>query len=327
MPSSCFMPLVQPSASLDDDDRNLVSGAVDTVRRVLKVSVDLPGLEHQAHLHLAVEQLSYRLVIEAVDAVLRAFGPNGMLGGHTRMVQQLSDRGADVARPFDEDLRHLVQALWRADPVHRQLDRRLIRRIEDVVDGPREREEILAVERSRVRVQQFIDQDAPGRITFSFDLFQLVDQVRIGARLSAEPLQDLKGPDGQVGLLAQQRDEPAIIRPGQRLERSDDAQGANPITRTARCSPAATTSASGRVSSQLPSISRTIPQRTDEARSAAPTPTSPPSMVWVMLTGAAATASIATTLPDAICCERACIGRTLRTPSYTHLTLPTNREV
>ena len=85
--------VLEASAPLDDDDRDLVRRPVDSVGRVLQVPVDLPGLQDLVHLRLAVEELADRLVIQAVDPVLRALGPNGMLRRNARKLDSgvLSD--------------------------------------------------------------------------------------------------------------------------------------------------------------------------------------------------------------------------------------------
>ena len=184
-----------------------------------------------------------------------------------------------MARAFDENHRHLVQAFRRRDLVDRQLDRGLVGCVKDVVDGAREREEVFAVERCRVSVGELIDQDPSLGVTFAFDLFDLFDEVLVRGGLASELLERLQRTDGQVRLVGQQLYEAAVVRPSEGLYRASDAQGATPRSLTAACRVAATTTASGSVSNQLNSSSRTIPHRTEEARCAAPTPTSPPSIV------------------------------------------------
>src|SRR2546426_491034 len=84
---------------------------------------------------------------------------------------------------------------------------------------------------------------------------------------------------GRINPVDRQLDEPAIVRSGKCAYRAADAHGATEARRITRCNKAASTTARGRVSSQLPTISRTIPHRIEDARSAAPTPTNPPSIV------------------------------------------------
>src|SRR5260370_39386807 len=51
---------------LDDDHRDVVGGAVDAIRGVLQMAVQLPWPENQAHLEPAVEQPADPLVVSAV---------------------------------------------------------------------------------------------------------------------------------------------------------------------------------------------------------------------------------------------------------------------
>ena len=64
-------------------------------------------------------------------------------------------------------------------------------------------------------VCELVDQDSPLRITLALDRFHLVDKVLVTTGCPAELLHDLKRSHGQVSLIYQQLDEPAIVGPGQ----------------------------------------------------------------------------------------------------------------
>jgi len=164
-----------------------------------------------ADLSATVEQASHRLVVEAVDPVLRPFRPYRVLGGNPGMIQQLADRRENVASSFHEDAGHLVQTLGWLDLVDRKLDRRLVGRIQDVVDCPRKREQVLAVERRCISVGELVDQDSPLGVALTLDVLDLFDEIVVRGGLAPELLQRLERPDREVRLFRQQLDEAPII--------------------------------------------------------------------------------------------------------------------
>src|ERR1700682_4274839 len=129
-----------------------------------------------------------------------------MLGSDTWVVEQLSDRCPDVASAFYEDTGHLVESLRWFDLVDRQLHRGLVGRVEDVVYGTRQSEQVLTVEWGRVCMRQLVDQDSSFGVALALDLLDLFDQVGVCRGLAAELFKRLKSPDREVGLVRQQLD-------------------------------------------------------------------------------------------------------------------------
>src|SRR5947209_20107462 len=113
----------------------------------------------------------------------------------------------------------------------------------------------------------------------------------------------MEGLDGQVGLLAEQIDEAAVVRLQQGSKRAANGHVLNPSSRVVVWVIAATNNAPGSVTIQLPSSLRTTPQRTAEARKLTPTPTRAPSMVWGLLPGAPGSDRAVTATAPASCSE------------------------